>query len=383
MPILKEYPTEEAEIRNRIREESLAYLQAETQKPLVTELWAIRGRTNEVRVKRIASQSKLPLVWSEKMPGINGDTGTEKLRAERSVLLLRDRTSPFIEQFQHPIGRCAKFYKLTAYNNCNFWCEYCYLYLTFRTQPISTHFINYEKMYDEIERFDRSRIPKSLRVLNLGELGDPLAVDYITGFAKQIIPFMPEHASRSRLLFLTKSDCVDEILGLDHCGQSIISFSVNTDTVFQQLEHRTASPECRLAAAAKVQKAGYEVRLRIDPVIFYSTWQKDYKALVDKIFQFVQPTRITIGEYRPSNGLANHISSRFPDSPLLRINKHLVREGRKLRYPKAQRVTMFRTIIEAIRKHGPDVHIALCKEQPQIWKAVGLDAKGLLCNCVS
>ena len=354
----------------------------EIKEPLVSELWAIRGKTNEVRVKQIASQSKLPLTWIEKIPGINGERGTEKLRAERSILLLRDRISPFIEQFQHPIGRCAKFYKLTAYNSCNFWCEYCYLYLTFRTQPVSTHFINYEKMYEEIEKFDRSRIPKSLRVLNLGELGDPLAVDYITGFAKEVIPFMPKHASRTRLLFLTKSDCVDEILGLDHGGQSIVSFSVNTDKVFEQLEHRTPSPESRLAAAAKVEAAGYEVRLRIDPVIFYSAWEGDYISLVDKIFQFVQPTRITIGEYRPSNGLASHIGSRFPDSPLLRINKHLVREGRKLRYPKAQRIKMFETIIEAIRKHRTGVHVALCKEQPQIWKALGFDTKRLLCNCL-
>jgi len=354
----------------------------EIKEPLVSELWAIRGKTNEVRVKQIASQSKLPLTWIEKIPGINGERGTEKLRAERSILLLRDRISPFIEQFQHPIGRCAKFYKLTAYNSCNFWCEYCYLYLTFRTQPVSTHFINYEKMYEEIEKFDRSRIPKSLRVLNLGELGDPLAVDYITGFAKEVIPFMPKHASRTLLLFLTKSDCVDEILGLDHGGQSIVSFSVNTDKVFEQLEHRTPSPESRLAAAAKVEAAGYEVRLRIDPVIFYSAWEKDYISLVDKIFQFVQPTRITIGEYRPSNGLASHIGSRFPDSPLLRINKHLVREGRKLRYPKAQRIKMFETIIEAIRKHRTGVHVALCKEQPQIWKALGFDTKRLLCNCL-
>ncbi len=56
-------------------------------------------------------------------PGINGERGIEKIRAERGVLLLRERTSPFIEQFKHPIGRCAKFYKLTAHNNCNFWCE--------------------------------------------------------------------------------------------------------------------------------------------------------------------------------------------------------------------------------------------------------------------
>ena len=382
MLIQKENPVQEMEYDNSVHEENLAYYPKETQEPLVRELWAIKSINNKLRVKQMASRSGLPLIWLDKAPGINGDKGIEKVRAERGVLLLRERTSPFIEQFKHPIGRCAKFYKLTAYNNCNFWCEYCYLYLTFRTQPVSTHFINYEKMFDEIIKFDRSKTPKSLRVLNLGELGDPLAVDYITGFAKQIIPFMPEHAPRTRLLFLTKSDCVDDILHLDHGGQSIISFSVNTDAVFQQLEHRTASPDSRLIAAAKAQKAGYEVRLRIDPVIFYSTWEEDYISLVDNIFEYVQPTRITIGEYRPSNGLANHISSRFPDSPLLKINRSLVKEGKKLRYPKNLRIKMFRTIIEEIKKHKSDIDISLCKEQPEIWKALGLDMKGLKCNCL-
>jgi spore photoproduct lyase len=323
MPILKECAAGEMETANRIQEEGVAYAQGDMEEPLVKQLWVTRGTTNEARAKKIANRAGLPLIWVDGVPGSNGKNGIEKLHAERGVLLLRDRKSSFIEQFQHPIGRCAKFYKLTAYNNCNFWCEYCYLYLTFRTQPISTHFINYEKMYDEIVRFDRSRLPKSLRVLNLGELGDPLAVDYITDFAKQVISFMPEHAPRTQLLFLTKSDCVDEILELDHGGQSIVSFSVNTDKVFKQLEHRTPSPESRLAAAKKAQGAGYEVRLRIDPVILYSTWGKDYVSLVDKIFEFVEPTRITIGEYRPSNGLANHISSRFPDSPLLRCKTHI------------------------------------------------------------
>jgi len=383
MTICKTCTDKEMEIGNQIKEEGLAYSQSEIQRPLVSEIWATRQIGNKIRVKDIAKRSGLPLVWVDKAPGLNGEKSIEKLNAERGILLLRDRVSPFIEQFQHPIGRCVKFYKLTAYNNCNFWCEYCYLYLTFRTQPISTHFMNYEQMYDEIEKFDRSQVSKSLKLLNLGELGDPLAVDYITGFAKQIIPFMPEHAPGSRLLFLTKSDCVDGILDLNHGGQSIISFSVNTEKVFRQLEHRTASPESRLAAATNVQKAGYEVRLRIDPIIFYSTWEKDYSELVDKIFRFVRPTRITIGEYRPSNGLANHISSRFPDSPLLRINKNLVREGGKLRYPKNQRVKMFRTIVEAIRKNDPSVDISLCKESPEIWKAVDLKMKGLLCNCVN
>jgi len=383
IPISKENQMWETEHENLVREESPAYYPEETLEPLVKELWAIRSTSNKMRAEQIASRAGLPLIWLDKIPGINGERGIEKVRAERNVLLLRDRKSSFIEQFKHPIGRCAKFYKLTAYNSCNFWCEYCYLYLTFRTQPVSTHFINYEKMYDEIVKFDGLNIPKSLRVLNLGELGDPLAVDYITGFAKQIIPFMPEHALGTRLLFLTKSDCVDDILSLNHGGQSIISFSVNTDAVFQQLEHRTASPDSRLIAASKVQKAGYEVRLRIDPVIFYSTWEKDYIALVEKIFEYVRPARITIGEYRPSNGLANHISARFPESVLLKVNKSLVREGKKLRYPEDLRIRMFRTIIEAIKKYRSDIDIALCKEQPEIWKALDLNIRGLKCNCLS
>jgi len=383
IPISKENQMWETEHENLVHEESLAYNPEETPEPLVKELWAIRSTRNKMRAEQMASRAGLPLIWLDKIPGINGERGIEKVRAERNVLLLRDRKSSFIEQFKHPIGRCAKFYKLTAYNSCNFWCEYCYLYLTFRTQPVSTHFINYEKMYDEIVKFDGLDIPKPLRVLNLGELGDPLAVDYITGFAKQIIPFMPEHAPGTRLLFLTKSDCVDDILSLNHGGQSIISFSVNTDAVFQQLEHRTASPDSRLIAASKVQKAGYEVRLRIDPVIFYSTWEKDYIALVEKIFEYVRPARITIGEYRPSNGLANHISARFPESVLLKVNKSLVREGKKLRYPEDLRIRMFRTIIEAIKKYRSDIDIALCKEQPEIWKAIGLNMRGLKCNCLS
>ena len=146
MLIFNKCTNERINVGNQIQEQSLAYTQKEEQKPLVTELWATRNLSNKIRVKNLAKCSGLPLIWVDKVPGSNSKKGMEKLNAERGVLLLRDRSSPFIEQFQHPIGRCAKFYKLTAYNNCNFWCEYCYLYLTFRTQPISTHFVNYETL---------------------------------------------------------------------------------------------------------------------------------------------------------------------------------------------------------------------------------------------
>lgn len=365
-----------------IKEPSVSYKTIEYRHSLVSEIWAVREKCDTTRAEKIAKRANLPLQWFDKAPSMNGKKGIEKLKHERGVLLLKNRTSPFIEQFQHPIGRCAKFYKLTAYNNCNFWCEYCYLYLTFRTMPVSTHFVNYEKMFREIVNFDKANIPDTLRVLNLGELCDPLAVEDITGFAEELIPFVANETQKTKFLFLTKSNSIDSLLNLKHNNKIIISFSVNTDTVHQQLEHRTASPEARLVAARRLQERGYEIRLRIDPVIWYSTWERDYPELIEKIFIYVKPARITIGEYRPSKGLTTHIGSRFPNSALLKVTSGLISDGIKLRYPEEYRLSMFKAIINTIRKYDSNVKIALCKEDVKIWKDLGMPVNGLYCNCL-
>jgi len=54
---------------------------------------------------------------------------------------------------------------------------------------------------------------------------------------------MPTHAPRTKLLFLTKSDCVRNLLEREHGRQTIVSFSVNTDKVWQHLEHRMTEAE--------------------------------------------------------------------------------------------------------------------------------------------
>ncbi|MEI6633451.1 MAG: hypothetical protein WCP22_06490, partial [Chlamydiota bacterium] len=107
---------------NSVREQKAAYAAAIAGQDhaLVRELWTIRGHSNPFQIQRIAQRSGLPVRWLAKPPTVNGERGMTKLMEERNVLLLRDRKSPFIEQFQHPLGRCAKFFKLTAYNNCNF-----------------------------------------------------------------------------------------------------------------------------------------------------------------------------------------------------------------------------------------------------------------------
>jgi hypothetical protein len=42
---------------------------------------------------------------------------------------------------------------------------------------------------------------------------------------------------------------------------------------------------------------------------------------------------------------------------------------------------MLLVFADGIRHCDKKVQIALCKEMPQVWKAVGLEGKGLFCNC--
>jgi spore photoproduct lyase len=348
--------------------------------PLIREVLAVRGADPTV-CQAIAERAGRPLRWLESPPRVDGDRGRTKLRDERDSLVLQNRGSAFISRFEHPLGRCARFYKLTAYNSCNFWCEYCYLYLTFRARPFSVHYVNYARMEREIIKFDRSDVPPALRLLNLGELGDPLAVDDVTAFTRVVIPFVTRHTKHTRLLFLTKSNQIANLLELDGQEHTVVSFSLNTDTVFRHLEHRAASPVLRIEAAREVQDAGYEIRIRIDPIIYYSTWKKDYEELVNLLADCLKPSVVTLGEYRPSRGLIDHIRARFPDSPLIRVNATLVKDNGKLRYSLARRAEMFSWIVNCLHRRGIK-RIGLCKESPQSWRAAGLSGP-LYCNCLN
>ena len=259
-------------------------------KRLVSHVYAVKTRTNEKEAERIRLNCKklnTSFRWVDEIPK-SSENGELKLEQERGILVLIDRRSPFIEKFQHPKGICYPFHKLTAHNNCNYWCEYCYLFMTFYMRPQSIHYVNYDRMFKEIDEFDESRVGKKFRVLNLGELGDPLATDDITEFSRRIIPYVAQKKS-TRLLFLTKSANVGNLLDLDHGNNTILSWSVNCDLMTDKFEHRTPSSDERIMSAAEAQKAGYEIRFRIDPLFWFEGWKEQYGKVVELIGTHTKP----------------------------------------------------------------------------------------------
>ena len=53
----------------------------------------------------------------------------------------------------------------------------------------------------------------------------------------------------------------------------------------------------------------------------------------------------------------------------------------KYSFTEDERTEIFTFAIAEIRKHAPDVTIALCKESASVWEAVGLELSRCACVC--
>jgi spore photoproduct lyase len=76
--------------------------------------------------------------------------------------------------------------------------------------------------------------------------------------------------------FRTKSTNVQNLLLLkDHPKNMIPSWTLSPERVVNAIEHKTPSFRERLDAARRCQDAGYEVGVRLDPIIIYEGWEEE------------------------------------------------------------------------------------------------------------
>jgi len=211
-------------------------------------------------------------------------------------------------------------------------------------------------------------------LLNAGEVADSLGVPtYVESFLKIALPILKKHPGH-KVLFLTKGG-TQHIKVLNKIPDNmkdrfIVSFSVNPQIIVDKFEKGTAPSIDRINAARKVQEMGFEVRIRIDPMIPIEGWVLYYEELVRELLDKVKPSRITLGTlralvktriYAQDKSWLKYVSEESPWG--LRIEGKL-------------RARMYELIIEVLREYGFEGDIALCKETPEIWKS--LRSKGLI-----
>jgi len=271
---------------------------------------------------------------------------------------------------------CPHFLELKWAYGCPFNCAWCYLKGTFRFLPTKTKPVikDLGKIELHTQRFLQE--VTTPEILNTGEIADSLMSEGLDKpFSKFIIP-MFEEQNKHKVLFVTKSDNIERLLEINSHDQVIISFSLNANEVARKWEQGAPFVDRRIKAGQKLSQAGYEVRIRIDPIVPILDCGKNYTNLVDQIFTSFVPSRITLGSLR---GLQSTING-STDKSWLQFLKENSNWGKKVDFK--TRYEIYATIINQLKKIYNYSDIALCKETVAMWERLGMDYRKIKCNCI-
>lgn len=306
----------------------------------------------------------------------------EQLDGKKETMVGRINDGSIITRFDKtPLPKtetnvvCPHFLELKWAYGCPYDCAWCYLKGTFRFQPKGK--LPVVKPYEKIELHTRKFLEevKTPEILNAGEIADSLMHENDElPFSNFIIP-MFETQEIHKVLFLTKSSNVKNLLEIEPHNQVIISFSLNAITVAKRWE-KAPSVEERIKAAKKVFDAGYEVRVRIDPMVPVQNWQQHYSELLAILFDNLRPERITLGSLR---GLQSTING-CTDKSWVKYLGEPSNWGKKIDF--TTRNALYSTVIDELKGKYNFSNVALCKETIQMWNALRLDYRKIRCNCV-
>lgn len=314
---------------------------------------------------------------------VPGESQEEKIFEGKKVLVISERSTGLISRFvnKDPGAVCPSFYKMVPSTFCPTDCEYCFLQGTYRSlQPfIRNYVIDYKKLEREIAKLGTR---KGTCVINAGELSDPIACDAMNEMPRMVEFF--SSLENVKLLLLTKTGIEEarRFEEVNHNGRTIFAWSINCSEVVESFEHGTAKLKNRIEAAAYFQKLGYEIRLRLDPVVGIPGWEDAYERAISEVFAAgLKPSRITLGTLRYQDGLRSIMRRRFKNASLL--EGALEKNGKRWRYPSSLREAMYNHAIDVILQCDDSVPIALCKETPELNRILKSKAKPGKCNCLA
>ena len=286
----------------------------------------------------------------------------------------RERKSPFIHvnDTTRPGLVCGAFHAISYYIGCPYRCSYCYLQGTFRGKVHPVAYTNREKLLAELDEWLAQ--PGELR-LNAGELMDSLALDGVIPIVDDLVPRFAAQR-RHKLLLVSKSANIRNLLKHDPQGQVIVAFSVNAPEVAAQFEQGAPDPLQRVEAAARVKEAGYYLTLRLDPMIPVDGWSEAYAAFLERACKVITPHQWTLGSLRHFSSLPMWAGKLGRDTSVFRFAREWCSGDRRRRIPLPVRAAMYQAAIDVIRQHDGDVPIRLCKETTAVHERLGTEQHG-------
>jgi spore photoproduct lyase len=276
----------------------------------VAEHW----RTHEI-LDRLPDAVRIPCTrYTEVFDRADQDF---RLQKRRPALALARREQGLVSQAPpgYDFGARRNF-SFAHMLNCIYDCRYCFLQGMNRSASYVI-FVNYEDFQQAIEA-KLEEDPDNDTWFFSGHLCDSLAFEPVTRFARAFLPFFARHP-RAWLELRTKSTQIKSLLDHEPFPNCVTAFSMAPHEVSGELEHQTPTVERRLAAARRLQEAGWSVALRFDPLVWLEDFREAYGRLFADAFGRLDPARlhsVSLGPFRLPHDWWRRIVSMYPEEPL-------------------------------------------------------------------
>mgnify|MGYP006281864631 FL=1 len=284
---------------------------------------------------------------------------------KRSLLLTRNKGAFIRPCPGTSYYTCCNYMILHIGTFCVMDCAYCILQSYFHP-PLLQYYVNQSDMtaaLDEvfakgkIRRIGTGEFTDSL----IWETADPISAKLIRKFAGQ---------DQAILEIKSKSVQIAHLLDLPHNRKTIMAWSLNTEPVVAREERGTASLDARLRAASQCQDRGYPLAFHFDPLILYPGCETDYLAMLDRLFNTIDPSGIvwiSLGSFRFMPDLKPIVQARFPASKMI-YGEFIKGLDGKMRYFKPQRLALYRRLVGRIQRDAPQVTAYFCMEDDEAWQ---------------
>ncbi|RST31174.1 radical SAM protein [Sphingomonas ginkgonis] len=226
-----------------------------------------------------------------------------------------------------PIAPSAD-WRVDLAEGCPAHCSYCYLAGSLGGPPITRAYANLPEILAELPpRLGQGTITSRSRdrahegtTFEASCYTDPLALEHLTGSLSALIRWFGAWDAPVQLRFTSKFAAVEPLLGLPHRGRTRMRASVNPPA-YARFEGGTDPVAARLAALARMARAGYPVGLTIAPIIAAEGWRGAYAALIAdtaSALSAIDPLDLTVEliTHRYTPGSKAVLESWYPGSQL-------------------------------------------------------------------
>lgn len=239
-----------------------------------------------------------------------------RLQKQQPALILARKHDNFVLEApaSYNIGGRRNYY-FSHMLNCIYDCRYCFLQGMYRSANYVL-FINYEDFDTAIENSAAESDEPAW--FFSGYDCDSLALEPVSGFMEHTLPLFRK-LDNARLELRTKSTQVRHLLEVEAMQNCIVAFSLSPGALAGALEHKAPPLQKRLDALAKLQRAGWPVGLRFDPIIYCDNYQQLYDEFFQQVFARIDLERLhsaSLGVFRMPQAFYRNTVKLYPQEKL-------------------------------------------------------------------